>query len=55
MLPKDANGMENSVDPDETALQMQWQSDLGLDDLSRPICPKTWDHYDTYIKKHTRS
>ena len=21
------------------------QSDLGLHSLSRPVCPKTWDHY----------
>ena len=31
------NGIANSVDPDQTALQ----SDLGLHCLPRPICPKT--------------
>ena len=39
MHPKDAAGIENSVDPD------QEQSDLGLHCLPRSICPKTWDHY----------
>ena len=34
--PKDAHGMANSVDPDQTA-----QSDLGLHSLLRPVCPKT--------------
>ena len=33
---KDANGIANSEDPDQTA-----QSDLGLHCLPRPICPKT--------------
>ena len=37
MLPKDADGKENSVDPDQTApLRLHF---------SRPICPKTSDHY----------
>ena len=31
---KGADGMSNSVDPDQTA-------DLGLHYLPRPICPKT--------------
>ena len=35
MLPKDANGMANSVDPDLTA-PFQEQSDLGLHCLVRP-------------------
>ena len=35
MSPNDADGMANSVDPD------QEQSDLGLDCLPRHICPKT--------------
>ena len=39
MSPNAADGMANSVDPD------QEQSDLGLHCLPRPICPKTWDHY----------
>ena len=33
MHPKDADGMTNSVDPE--------QSDLGLHCLPRPICPNT--------------
>ena len=37
MGPNDADGMANSVDPDQT--------DLGLHCLLRPICPKTGDHY----------
>ena len=36
MSPNDADGMANSVDPDQTA-----QSDLGLHCLPRRICPKT--------------
>ena len=40
MLPRDAGRMENSgVDHDQTALQEQ--SDLGLQCLPRPVCPKT--------------
>ena len=39
MLPEVANGMANSVDPDLTALGLQW--------LPRPVCLKTWDHYGT--------
>ena len=42
MSPNDADGMTNSVDPDQTAPLEQ--SDLGLHCLSRHICPKT-DHY----------
>ena len=41
MHPKDANSIANSEDPDQTAPQ----SDLGLQYLPRPICPKTYDHY----------
>ena len=37
MSPNDADGMANSVDPE--------QSDLGLHCLPRHICPKTYDHY----------
>ena len=40
MHPKDAYGLANSVDPDQTA-----QSDLGLHCLPIPICLKTLDHY----------
>ena len=43
MHPKDAEGMANSVDPDQTAPKEQ--SDPGLDRLPRPVCPKTWDQY----------
>ena len=39
MSPNDADGMVNSVDSDQTALQEQ--SDLGLHCLPRHICPKT--------------
>ena len=40
MHPKDADGLANSVDPDQTASE-QKQSDLGLHCLLRPICPNT--------------
>ena len=36
---KDANGIANSEDPDQTAPEEQ--SDLGLHCLPRSICPKT--------------
>ena len=36
---KDANGIANSGDPDQSVLVMHC--------LSRPICPKTKDHYGT--------
>ena len=36
MSPNDADGMENSVDPDQ-----EEQSDVGLHCLPRHICPKT--------------
>ena len=39
MHPKDADGMANSVDPD------QKQSDLGLHCLLGPICPNTKNLY----------
>ena len=38
MSTNDADGMANSVDPDQTAPE---QSDLGLHCLPRHICPKT--------------
>ena len=38
MCPKEAEGIANSVDPDQTA---PLQSDLSLHCLPRPICPKT--------------
>ena len=44
---KDANGIANSEDPDQTAPKEQ--SDLGLHCLPRPICPKTLDHYGTLL------
>ena len=43
MRPKDADGMANSGDPEQTAPLEQ--SDLGLHCLSRPICPKNYDVY----------
>ena len=39
MHPKDADGMANSIDPDQLLLQKQ--SGLGLHCLLRPICPNT--------------
>ena len=36
---KDANGIANREDPDQTAPKEQ--SDLGLRCLPRPLCPKT--------------
>ena len=39
MLPKSADRMENSVDPDQTALHDQ--SDLGPHCLPTPVCPET--------------
>ena len=44
-IKKDANGIANSEDPDQTALEEQ--SDLGLHYLPRHICQKTLDHYGT--------
>ena len=38
MSPKDADGMAESVDPDQTA---PLGSTLGLHCLPGPICPKT--------------
>ena len=43
MHPNGEDRMANSVDPD------QEQSDLGLHCLPRPICPKTYDHYGSYL------
>ena len=42
MHPKDAEGVANSVDPDQTAPKEQ---SLGLHCLPRPVCLKTSDHY----------
>ena len=39
MCPEDADGMANSVDPDQTA--PLGAVSVGLHCLSRPICPKT--------------
>ena len=36
---KDANGLANSADPDQTAPFLWEQSDLDLHCLLRPICP----------------
>ena len=52
--PKDADGIANSEDPDQTAPRIRLlleQSDLGLHCLPRPICPKTLDHYDRHYLK----
>ena len=38
MGPKDADGMTNSVDPDQTAPREE-QSDQCLHCLPRPVCP----------------
>ena len=40
MHPKDADGMRNSVDPDQTA-PVKEQSDQGLYCLLRPLRPQT--------------
>ena len=47
MHPKDADGIANSVNPDQTA-PPSLESDLGLHCLPRP---KTYDHYGTVKKK----
>ena len=39
MHPKDADSIANIEDPDQTA---SLGTDLGLQYLPRPICPKTW-------------
>ena len=41
MRPKDADGIANVVDPDQTAPIDPGQTDLGLHCLPRPVCPKT--------------
>ena len=43
MRPKDADGIGNNVDPDQTAPAVL-QSDLDLHCLPRHICSKTLDH-----------
>ena len=40
MPSKDAEGIANSVDPDQTA-PLGAVSELGLHCLPRPVCPKT--------------
>ena len=40
LWPKDADGMANSVDPDQTLIWVQT--------LPRPVCPKTQDHDSTW-------
>ena len=43
MHPKDAAGIANSVDPDQTApVEAVWS---GSALLPRPVCPKTLEHY----------
>ena len=47
-IKKDANGIANSEDPDQTApigAVLEEQSDMGLHCLPGPICRKTLDHY----------
>ena len=49
MCPNDADGMANSVDPDQSAQEqpdlhlhcLLKQSDQDLHCLPRPVCPKT--------------
>ena len=48
MSPNDADGMANSVDPDQTV--PLFQSDLGLHCLPMHISPKTLDHYGTLTR-----
>ena len=56
VLPQNnANGIANSEDPDLIRLLLEEQSDLGLYCLSRPICPKTKDHYGIYCHFNTLS
>ena len=46
-VPKSIDGMANSVDPDQfrsSPILLKEQSDLGLDCLLRPVCPKTKNH-----------
>ena len=47
MSPKEADGMANSVDPDQTAplKDPDQTAPLSLHCLPRPICLKTSDHY----------
>ena len=45
MCPKDADGITNSVDTDQTLIKEQ--SDLGLHCLLRSVYPKTKEHYGT--------
>ena len=50
MSPNDADGMANSVDPDQTDC-----SDLGLHCLPRHVCPKTKNHYGICVQRIRRS
>ena len=43
MRPKDADGMTNRVDPDQTAPEEQ--SDQGLHRLFKSVCPNTLTFY----------
>ena len=52
MHPKGADGLANSVDPDQAA-PLGAVTDLGLHCLPRPICPKTLDHYGKLQKAAT--
>ena len=47
-MQKDAEGMANSVDSDQTSPSVQKQSDPGLHCLPRPVCLYTCilDNYD---------
>lgn len=43
MHPTDADGVANSVGPNQTAQSSSEQSDPGLHFLLRPICPNDWN------------
>ena len=49
LCPEDADGMGDSVDPD------QEQSDLGLHCLLRSVCQKTWDHVNNHLRSIAHS
>ena len=48
MSPNDADGMANSVDPDQTApLEAVWSGSALFAQVH--ICPKTYDHYSIWV------
>ena len=53
MVPKDADGIANVVDPDQAASRiLQWeQTDLGLHHLPQTFCLKTLGQYEPRCEK----